>query len=320
MTKRWRAVFLLSAALSLSAGCASHLGPKTDPYYEPFYQKAQLIMLDAEKRVYRLLEDKAAKEEFIEEFWRIRDPNPATEENEMKTAFEERVRYVSRYFSGGINVTRRQEDFQPSRRDDGWQTDMGRIFIVLGPPDYIVFEGGHVTAGDVSREQIGWAVGDETWSYRNANLMLKFERTDLAGGMASHFLLLKAMEDAVLDMVSPAGRADWKKELKFTAAYQRGAVVLRVPATSVSFQDEGGRLGANFRIRLAVYLNGRKLDTVETEQPVETTEDSLAEQEFFNLTVPYPLRGAGRYLFDILLEDLNSLVPSRSRATAKARR
>jgi hypothetical protein len=46
----------------------------------------------------------------------------------------------------------------------------------------------------------------------------------------------------------------------------------------------------------------------------------MAKKKFLRLEIPYPLSSEGRYVFDILLEDLNSLVHSRSRSTVEARR
>ncbi len=310
---------LFSAAIFLTTGCSFRSRAKTDPFYESFYQKTQLIMLDAEKHVYRLLEDKAAKEEFIKEFWKIRDPEPGTEENEAKTAFDERVRYACRYFSDSYNPDRLKENYEPGKQDWGWQTDMGRVYITLGPPDYIVFEDGHITAGDFNRFQARTG-GRETWFYNDPYLKLAFERTELVGGMAYHYLLRELMEEAVLAMIGPGERSELLKGLRFDAEYREGAVAIRIPATRVSFKDEGGRLWANFKVKMNVYLDGQRVETLEKEEGLETTEDGLAKLDFLSLTIPYPLRGKGRYLFDILLEDLNSLVYSRSRSIARAKR
>jgi GWxTD domain-containing protein len=320
VTKRRAALFLLPALVFPAAACSSAPGPKADPFFESFYQQTQLIMLNTEKKVYRLLEDKAAREEFIKEFWRIRDPDPATEENEAKTAFEERTRYACRYFSSRWLTREWKDRDKPIEELRCWKTDMGRIYIILGPPDFIVFEGGHITAGDLDRTMIGWSAGDETWFYKDENLMLRFEREDLAGGVASDFRLLQALDEAVLNMISPGYRPDFTTGLKFKASYRRDAVVLRVPTTSTSFTAEGDKLRARFRVKMTVYRNGQRVETVETERSAETTEDSLPGQKFVALTIPYPLRGEGGYVFDIIVEDLNSPAASRARGTVKARR
>lgn len=55
-----------------------------------------------------------------EEFWAAHDPEPATEVNEFKTEFLRRLGYANAQFTSLL---------------EGWQTDMGRIYIQLGEPD-----------------------------------------------------------------------------------------------------------------------------------------------------------------------------------------
>lgn len=66
----------------------------------------------------------AVEEQALEEFWSRRDPSPGTEENEEKEQFYSRVQFAD-------------ENFAISRFKRGWETDMGRIFIILGQPDSI---------------------------------------------------------------------------------------------------------------------------------------------------------------------------------------
>ncbi len=319
MVQRPLVLPILSTVVGLAAGCSSLPGIKTDPFYESFYQKTQLIMLDSEKKIYRLLEDKAAKEEFIREFWRIRDPDPSTEENEAKTEFEERVNYACRWFSDSP-TPKWKENYEPTKQDRGWETDMGRIYIIMGPPDLVVLEGGGIAEGDIDRRQIGSTRGTEAWIYRKWNLMVRFERTRLTMATAVDTRLIMAMEDTKLEMISPGYRTDLEKGLKFRAEYRKGALEIRVPTTRISYKDAGGQLSANFRIKMTVYLNGQKLDVVETEKRLEDTEDGLAKKKYLRLEVPYSLSREGQYLFDILIEDLNSVVHSRSRSLVQASR
>jgi GWxTD domain-containing protein len=65
------------------------------------------------------------KGEFLEDFWRKRDPDPTTPENEFKIEHYRRWNFVNAKFS------RYQET------NDGWQTDMGRIYVKYGEPDDI---------------------------------------------------------------------------------------------------------------------------------------------------------------------------------------
>lgn len=58
-----------------------------------------------------------------EQFWREKDPTPATPRNEFYEEHLKRFRYANRNFSAGMT--------------EGWRTDRGRIYILEGPPDEI---------------------------------------------------------------------------------------------------------------------------------------------------------------------------------------
>lgn len=66
-----------------------------------------------------------ARKELIAEFWRQRDPTPATPENELREEFHKRVEFTMRYFSIAA-------EGRP-----GWQTDRGKIYILYGKPSDI---------------------------------------------------------------------------------------------------------------------------------------------------------------------------------------
>lgn len=58
---------------------------------------------------------------FLITFWKKRDPDPTTPENEYKDGFVKRFTYANVYLGG-------------------WQTDRARVFILYGAPDEIVNE------------------------------------------------------------------------------------------------------------------------------------------------------------------------------------
>ncbi|MFQ6091241.1 MAG: GWxTD domain-containing protein [bacterium] len=66
----------------------------------------------------------AGKKAFLEKFWRDRDPTPGTDINEFK---EE---HLKRFAFASIN-------FRSMTQQQGWKSDMGRIYILHGPPDDI---------------------------------------------------------------------------------------------------------------------------------------------------------------------------------------
>jgi GWxTD domain-containing protein len=82
------------------------------------------IITPKERAVYKKLENDKERDMFIEEFWRHRDPTPGTPRNEFKEEHYRRIDYANDRF-GGITPF------------DGWATDRGRFYIMLGEPAYI---------------------------------------------------------------------------------------------------------------------------------------------------------------------------------------
>lgn len=80
------------------------------------------IITKDEKKAFDKLTTDEERENFIENFWRRRDPNPDTEENEYREEFYERIAYANEHFTSGI---------------PGWKTDRGRVYITFGKPDSV---------------------------------------------------------------------------------------------------------------------------------------------------------------------------------------
>src|SRR5260370_24008044 len=78
------------------------------------------IITDEERKAFKKLQTDDEREKFIEEFWRRRDPDPDTDENEFKEEYYERIAYANEHFASGI---------------PGWKSDRGRIWIMYGKPD-----------------------------------------------------------------------------------------------------------------------------------------------------------------------------------------
>ncbi|MFQ5707547.1 MAG: GWxTD domain-containing protein [bacterium] len=70
---------------------------------------------------------KAAKHdqqhEAFMKFWERRDPTPGTAENELMEEYYRRIQYANENFSSSFR--------------EGWKTDMGMVYVKLGPPDQV---------------------------------------------------------------------------------------------------------------------------------------------------------------------------------------
>ncbi len=94
-------------------------------------EEVPYIIADQERKEFSSLTSASERGAFIEEFWRLRDPDPRTEENEYRSEHNERLRYANERFYDGI---------------PGWKSERGRIYIKHGPPDdtSFVFGGDHL--------------------------------------------------------------------------------------------------------------------------------------------------------------------------------
>ncbi len=95
--------------------------PELKKAYKDWLEKdVAYIITDEERKAFKKLQTDDERERFIEEFWRRRDPDPDTDENEFKEEYYERVAYANEHFASGI---------------PGWKSDRGRIWIMYGKPD-----------------------------------------------------------------------------------------------------------------------------------------------------------------------------------------
>lgn len=112
-------LFILCFLLLVS--CASYkLEKNLDPESKEFFFKVRFIITKQERKIFLNLHPSERKD-FIKEFWKKRDPDPYTEENEFKEGYFKRIEEANHLFKEGATP--------------GWLQDRGRIYILLGPPE-----------------------------------------------------------------------------------------------------------------------------------------------------------------------------------------
>lgn len=82
------------------------------------------IITPKEKEVFLELTTDRERERFIEAFWRQRDPDPNTPENEFQKEHYRRIAYAD-------------QNFGRDTPGPGWRTPMGQVYITLGMPNQI---------------------------------------------------------------------------------------------------------------------------------------------------------------------------------------
>ena len=319
-TARWRIrmrdfntfmlkLFIVAVILIIpSTGCTPKISIKQDPVYESFYKKARIIMTEEELKIYSILPDKKSKQEFIEDFWKIRDPNPATEENEAKTEFERRIQYANVWF----------DPFKPRTEyttGQGWNTDRGRMYLIFGDPDELVFGGQtDMWIGGRNRASDN-RYGMERWYYYDYGICISFLKDEHGKWKLMGYgkPLLDAMETSKLNMVSPKLRVDVKRMLEFKGKFKNNTIILRIPIKRILFDEKDEKLHSQFKVRIYVYRNHKRIDELQEIISSSCTEDEISRVKYVTLEIPYSPSLKGGYLFDITLEDLMSMSFSRYR-------
>ncbi len=145
--------FALSLAGVQEAAAPDSLRPEQREWLEEI---VPYIITDREEEVFLSLETLEERNRFIEVFWEKRDPYPATPENEFRDEHMRRIEYANRYLG--------RETFR-----EGWRTDRGRYYIILGEPrERHAFDG------------YNEVVSSELWFYQG----------DIDKGLPSFFYLL----------------------------------------------------------------------------------------------------------------------------------
>jgi GWxTD domain-containing protein len=94
----------------------------TDKQFNEMVDMLMYIATDAEMKDLRNV-TVSKRAEAWDEFWRARDPDPETPQNQMEEIYMLRVREATELFSIG--------------RKPGWKTDRGMVWIKFGPPGEI---------------------------------------------------------------------------------------------------------------------------------------------------------------------------------------
>jgi len=251
------AVLVAVAALAATGLFAAK--PKLDPESEKFYRTARLIMTKEENRIFQRLPDVPTRREFIEDFWLKRDPDPDTPLNEYRREFEARVDFVSKRFNkeGG----------------PGYNTDRGRVYIFMGPPDKIE---------EFSPQSRSSALGfTYWWSYYDDRLAIeftdekgsgKFRITDYEGD------LFEAMDLMKLGRFTRADDVFSKRFFKFETTYDpaRQEITVRIPAKSLVLR-ENDTGGFQTDLRFRIYVYGDEGATKESFTETRSTVTTVAE-------------------------------------------
>ena len=113
-------VLLLTPSLS-QAQSTKNLAPEFRHWIN---EEVNYIITSEEKKQFLSLANDTERENFIKSFWAARNPDPSSENNAYEEEHYRRLAYANQHY-GNIKA------------QDGWHSDQGMIYILLGEPQQI---------------------------------------------------------------------------------------------------------------------------------------------------------------------------------------
>ncbi len=293
-------LLLIFCVLLSPSSCRYYsLEKKLEPDDADFISKVRYIISEKEKRIFLEIPNDE-KKDWIEEFWRLRDPDPGTEENELKMEYFNRIEQATEMF---------RTETKP-----GWMTDRGRIYILFGPPMERIF----FPMGSGPQGKCG-----ETWYYGGfpvafvddtCTAQFKLITYDLSGAREYNLLYMHA-----LNLAQSRSQQTIQGEHKFYNFIWRvkktliqenrleGSVFIQVPYASIWFSDKDNKLVTTLDLHLELQnFEGEVVWEFSKDYTVETTEDELKKHKArrYDIEVPFILTDE----LDALSEKGNKLI------------
>lgn len=285
-------LLLIFSILFTTASCRYYaLEKKLNPDDADFISKVRYIISEKERRVFLDIPDDE-KKAWAEEFWKQRDPDPGTEENELKMEYFNRIELATEMFKDELK--------------SGWMTDRGRIFVLFGPPmDKVFYPMGSGPQGKCGEI---WYYGGFPIAFMDELCTGEFKLItyDLSGAREYNLLYMHALNLAqsrsqqTIQGEQKFYNFIWSVKKKLVQEDRlEGSVQVQVPYASIWFSDKDDKLVTTLDLQLELQ-NSESEVVWEFKQSyrVETTEDELKAHKAkrFDIEIPF-----------VLTDELNTL-------------
>jgi GWxTD domain-containing protein len=269
---------LAFSLLGVGRGTATD-SQKLKPEYEKFLSQVGYIITSAEKKEFLALPD-SERTEFISNFWKRRDPDPSTEENEFKDEYLGRVSTAERLFFG---------EARP-----GWLTDRGRIYVLFGPPNQRMTSS--AAADSSGRCQ-------EVWYYRDFPVVFLDEPCTGTFRLATLDLspiadLSLARESAPKPLLPSEERPPFDFDVLLKRKKSEGTILdamvkISIPYSAIWLSLEGGKFVTTFEVQLSLKDSQDVLRWERTEShELSLTSEELKQKLKSNYELDIPLQVA----------------------------
>ncbi len=233
-----------------------------DSQYKKWLNEDVVYIISPEERsAFVHLTTNEEREQFIEQFWQRRNPDPDSADNTFKEEHYRRIAYTNEHYASGI---------------PGWKTDRGRIYIMWGPPDEI---DSHPSGGSYDRpsNEGGGSTSTypfEDWRYRylegiGEDVNIEFVDPTMTG---EFHLTMDPSEKDALTYVPGAGLTQMES-MGLASKTDRfnntdGTHTAYGPGGPTEHQNEFTRLELNAKIQQAPPVKFKDLEAVVTSRVV----------------------------------------------------
>ncbi|MFQ6081907.1 MAG: GWxTD domain-containing protein [Candidatus Aminicenantia bacterium] len=270
-------LFLASCFL-LPVSCRLYqLEKKLEPKDQEFLSKVRFIITKEERKIFLEL-PASEREKFKKEFWKKRDPDPDTEENEFKKIYFERINEATRLFRG---------EGRP-----GWLTDRGRIYIFFGPPFLRRRYEGGLYGGVIIRAREIWYYGlypVEFIDYRGTG-EYQLVTTDVAHLNELNTALAFLREEQE-KKVTEYGKAIFDFNLEIKKSRENELIIsIEIPYKNIWFTEKEDKLETSFELSISIYdFNNQLVWEYQKDYPVSVTEEEIKTGKEKELLIEIPV-------------------------------
>jgi GWxTD domain-containing protein len=275
-------ILLLCVTVFLSGSCRYYkLERNLDPENADFLSKVRYIITKQERKIFLEL-PASERMSFREEFWKRRDTDPGTEENEFKIEYFDRIDQANEMFI--------------SEARPGWVTDRGRILILFGEPtNRIVHSGGSAGCQEI------WYFGNFPVVFRDTYctgqfVLVTYDLSSISTlNMAYMHELSAAQHRSQQTIVGEKIAFDfvWRVEkIRVDQNKVEGVAFIEIPFANIWFQQEDEDLVTTLTVEMAIRdLENKLIWEHEESFQVKITEEDLTEGvgKNYKIEIPFTL-------------------------------
>jgi len=114
-----------------------------------------------------------------------------------------------------------------------------------------------------------------------------------------------------MNLIEPGLKDEVKRRLTFAAEFKDNHIQISIPVERMNFDESGGKFLGKIRVKVNIYINYNKIDTMEETQSFEKTEEEILDQKHIQIKLPFEPEQKGQYLLDIIVEDLLAMIYSK---------